>query len=256
MSGHNKWSKVKNRKGAVDAKRSKVWTKIIREITMAAKLGGEDPNGNARLRKALDDGRLANIPKDTIQRAMSRASTDTGGADYEELTYDGYGPAGVAILVECLTDNRNRTIGDVRSAFNKNGGNLGSSGSVSFMFKKKGQFVFDKSPEEGKAPSEDALLEIGLEHDIEDVINDGDSFVVLCAPEGFHALRELFVKAGYVPSRAELAQIPDSTVHIAGDHAKTLLKLIDILEDLDDVQNVWSNFEIDESEMESLMATA
>jgi len=253
MAGHNKWSKVKNRKGAVDAKRSKIWTKIIREITVAARMGSDDPAANPRLRKALDDARAANMPKDTVQRAVSRGSSSGEGDNFEELTYEAYGPSGVAILIDCMTDNRNRTSGEVRAVLSRNGGNLGTAGSVSFGFKKKGQLVFDKTPEEGLVPTEDKLLEIGLEHNIEDVVDDGDSFVVTCPSEDFLALREAFQANQFSAVSAEVAMIPDVQVHVSGDDAVKVLKLIDVLEDLDDVQHVWTNVDIDADEMERLL---
>jgi len=250
VAGHNKWSKVKHVKGAADAKKSKVWTKIIREISVAAKMGGTDPAGNPRLRKALDEARAANITKDTVQRALTRASGAEGGADYEELQYEGYGPGGVAILVDCMTDNRNRTIGDVRAIFNKNGGNLGATGSVLFGFKKRGQIVFEKNAK----LTEDMFLEIGLPHGLEDVIEDSDSFTLYSQPEEFLHLREAFVAAHLEPASAELAMVPDNTIMVTGDNAKALLKLIELLEEHDDVQHVWSNMDIDEKELESLAA--
>lgn len=252
MAGHNKWSKVKNRKGAVDAKRSKIWTKIIREITVAARLGSDDPASNPRLRKALDDGRAANMPKDTVQRAISRGAGGGDDANYEELTYEGYGHGGVAILVDCMTDNRNRTSAEVRSAFHKNGGNMGTSGSVSFGFHKKGQIVFDKHPETGQAPTEDVLLELGLDAGIEDVANEQDEWVVTVPPDSFHMALDAYKAAGYEPASSELAMVPQTHVHVQGDDAQKILKLIEALEDLDDVQHVWSNVDIDEAELERL----
>ena len=246
MAGHNKWSKVKHKKGAADAKKSKVWTKIIREITVATKMGGEDPNGNPRLRKALDDARANNITKDTILRALERGAGKEGTADFEELTYEGYGPSGVAILVDCLTDNRNRTSGDVRSIFNKLGGNLGTTGSVRFGFKKKGQILFDKSDSKNKNLNEDQLLEIGLDKGLTDVSDEAEGFVVSCEPESLLELKEVFEKAGFVPVSAEVEMIPDVYVPLTGENAKTMMRLTEALEDLDDVQNVWSNEEIDE----------
>jgi len=249
MAGHNKWSKVKHRKGAVDAKRSKIWTKIIREITVAAKLGGDDPSSNPRLRKALEDARSNNISKDTISRALAKASGNQEIDNYEELIYEGYGPSGVALLVECLTDNRNRTYGDVRSAFNKNGGNLGASGSVSFGFKKKGQMVLEKSHPQNQKLNEDILLEIGLEHGLEDVANEDETLLVTCDFEKFFLLKEELDKNSFICASAEIVMVPDNTVPVNGENAKNLLKLIDILEELDDVQNVWSNEDISDDEI-------
>ncbi len=253
MSGHNKWSKVKHRKGAVDAKRSKIWTKIIREITVAAKIGGDDPASNSRLRKALDDARASNISKDTISRALAKGSGNQEGGDYEELVYEGYGPAGVAIVVESLTDNRNRTYGDVRAAFNKNGGNLGTSGSVCFSFKKKGQISFDQLENQNKDINEDRLLEIGIEHGIEEVSNEENMWFIQCDPETLLVLKDAFMGAGLIPASSEIAMVPDIVVEVSGDNAKSLFKLIDALEDLDDVQHVWSNEDVNEAELQKLM---
>lgn len=244
MAGHNKWSKVKHKKGAADAAKSKVWTKIIREITVAAKTGGDDPAANARLRKALDDARAANITKDTITRALQRSSGASDGADFEELVYEGYGPGGVAILAVCLTDNRNRTSGEIRAAFNKNGGNLGATGSVAFGFKKKGRFYFEK---DGKV-SEDQLLGVGLEAGLEDIEEQSDVFIVSSEPEAFMTLKDAFTAAGLHPASAEIEMVPDVYVPLAGDQAKAFLKLVDVLEDLDDVQHVWSNEDIDDAD--------
>jgi YebC/PmpR family DNA-binding regulatory protein len=250
MAGHNKWSKIKHKKGAADAKRSKIWTKIIREITISSRMGGEDPGSNPRLRKAIDDARAANMPKDNIQRAISKG---TGGEseNLEELTYEGYGPGGVAIIVECMTDNRNRTLSDVRSAIQKRGGNLGASGSVLFGFNKKGQITFEK--EDNKNLSEDTILELGLEYGLEDLEDDGDTFIIRCAPENYLALKEAFVKADLVVGTSELTMIPDTYVRVSGDNADKLIAMIDALEDLDDVQNVYTNLDIDENELEKIM---
>lgn len=250
MAGHNKWSKIKHKKGAADAKRSKIWTKIIREITISARMGGEDPGVNPRLRKAIDDARSSNMPKDNIQRAISKG-TGGDGENLEELTYEGYGPGGVAIIVECMTDNRNRTLSDVRTVIQKKGGNLGSTGSVLFGFNKKGQFVFDSSKKD--APSEDMLLEIGLPLGLEDIENEDGGLVVTCAAESYLSLKEAFSKAGIAPETSELTMIPDNYIRVGGDNAKKLLSMIDNLEDLDDVQNVYSNMDIDEKELEELM---
>lgn len=250
MAGHNKWSKIKHKKGAADAKRSKVWTKIIREITISSRLGGEDPSTNPRLRKAIDDARSANMPKDNIQRAISKG-TGGEGENLEELVYEGYGAGGVAIVVECMTDNRNRTLGDVRTIIQKKGGNLGATGSVLFSFHKKGQFVFDAT--KPNAPSEDMLLEIGLEHGIEDVSTEDESLVVTCSVENYLGLKDAFESAKLVAETSELTMIPDNYIKVSGDNAKKLLTMIEGLEDLDDVQNVYSNMDIDEKELEELM---
>jgi YebC/PmpR family DNA-binding regulatory protein len=254
VSGHNKWSKIRHKKGAADAKRSKLWTKLIRELTVAVRLGGTDPSANPRLRKASDDARTMNLPRETLQRAIKRGSGDDDAADYEELRYEAYGPGGVAMMIDCTTDNRNRTSADVRSVLRRADSELGKDGSVSFLFTKLGQFVFDKKPDAGKAPTEDALIEIGLEHGADDISDAGESFEVTCSPDDFNGLREAFEGAGFVPALANIEQVPSTTVKIAGDEAATLLKLIDKLEDLDDVQNVWANFDIADDEIERLTA--
>lgn len=248
MAGHNKWSKVKHKKEAVDSKRSKIWTKIIREITVAARMNGAEPSSNPRLRKAIDDARSANMPKDNIQRAISKGSGGEG-ENLEELVYEGYGPGGVAIIVECMTDNRNRTLSDVRTAIQKKGGNLGATGSVLFSFHKKGQFFFDAS----RNLTEDRLLEVGLEAGIEEVTEENDGLVVTCSVENFLKLKDAFIEAGIAPDSSELTMIPDNYIPITGDNAKKLVAMIDALEDLDDVQNVFSNMDIDEKELEQLM---
>lgn len=244
MAGHNKWSKVKHKKAASDAVKSKTWTKNIREITVAAKLGGTDPSSNARLRKALDDARAANITKDTIQRALQRASGESEGADFEDLVYEGYGPGGVAVLVECLTDNRNRTSGEIRSAFNKNGGNMGSTGSVAFGFKKKGRFYFEK----GDA---DQIMAIGIEAGLDDLVEEDDVIIVSCEPDDFMKLKDAFEAAKMTPASSEIEMVPDAHIAISGEQAKTFLKLVDLLEDLDDVQKVWSNEDISDEDLDA-----
>lgn len=252
MAGHNKWSKIKHKKGAADAKRSKIWTKIIREITVASRMGGEDPGSNPRLRKAMDDARYANMPKDNITRAIAKGLGGEGG-NMEELVYEGYGPGGVALVVECMTDNRNRTLSDVRTVIQKKGGNLGATGSVLFSFHKKGQLTFTKQSSGGKVQSEDQLLEIGLEHGMEEVSEESDGFVVLCPPEKYLSLKDAFEKAQLIPDGSELTMIPDNVVQVSGDNAKKLLAMVEGLEDLDDVQNVYTNMDIDEKELEELM---
>lgn len=254
MAGHNKWSKIKHKKGAADAKRSKIWTKIIREITVASRMGGGEPSANPRLRKAMDDARTSNMPKDTILRAISKGMGGEG-ENLEELVYEGYGPGGVALVVECMTDNRNRTLSDVRTIIQKKGGNLGATGSVLFSFHKKGQLSFSKPNSGGKVSSEDQLLEIGLEHGIEEISDDDDSFTVLCAPENYLSLKEAFEKASLIPDASELTMIPDNYVQVTGDNARKLVAMVDGLEDLDDVQNVYTNMEIDDQEMEEIMSS-
>ncbi len=242
MSGHNKWSKVKEKKGVADAKRSKIWTKIIREVTVSARMGGADAQTNPRLRKALDEARASNMPKDTIERALSRADkSDT--AAYEELTYEGYGPGGVAILVDCMTDNRNRTIGDVRVAFNKNGGNLGSSGSVAFGFQKKGQLVF-VDDDDKNAPSADELLEAGIEYGLDDVEEQDGARVAFCEVSNFFSLKDALERRGFKSDVAELVMVPGTRVKLNEEAQIEFEELVEALEDLDDVQKVWSNSEV------------
>lgn len=239
MSGHNKWSKVKNIKGVADAKKSKVWTKIIREITVAAKLGGVDPAGNPRLRKALEDARVNNLSKEPVARAMTKAAGKEETTDYEELTYEGYGPAGVAVLVSCLTDNRNRTYSEVRSGFNKNGGNMSTPGSVAFGFQKKGQILLDKS--ENKNLTEDQILDYGLESGLEDLSEEPEGFVITCAPESLLDLKEALASHEIKIASAEIAMLSTNPVSLSDENSKILSEIIDALEDLDDVQKVWTS---------------
>ncbi len=239
MAGHNKWSKVKHIKGAADAKKSKVWTKILREISVAARLGGVDPASNPRLRKALDDARSNNLSKEPVQRALAKASGKEDDSNYEELTYEGYGPAGVAILVSCLTDNRNRTYGEVRVAFNKNGGNLGTPGSVAFGFQKKGQILIDKS--ENKSLSEDQLLEWGLEAGLDELSEEPEGFSITCEPDAFLTLKGTLENHGLKFASADIAMLPTTPVETSEETSAILEKIVDCLEDLDDVQKVWTS---------------
>lgn len=239
MSGHNKWSKVKNIKGAADAKKSKVWTKIIREITVAAKLGGIDPAGNPRLRKALEDARVNNLSKDPIQRALAKAAGKEETTDYEELTYEGYGPAGVAVLVDCLSDNRNRTYSEVRAAFNKNGGSMSTPGSVAFGFQKKGQILIEKS--ENKNLTEDQILDYGLELGLEDLNEETEGFEITCSPESLLDLKEALLKHSIKVASAEIAMLSINPVELSLENTQILCKITDSLEDLDDVQKVWTS---------------
>lgn len=246
MSGHSKWHTIKHKKGALDAKRGKIFTKMIKEITVAARTGNSgDIDANARLRKAVSDAKAQNMPNDTIDRAIKRGMGELEGVNYDEITYEGYGPNGVAVLVETMTDNRNRTVAELRHIFSKNGGNLGEAGSVAWMFDKKGYIVVDKA-----AKSEDELFEIAIEAGADDMQDDGEVFEILTAPENFDAVNEAIKKAGIEPQAAEVSMIPQNYIHLEGGDAKTMLKLYDALEDNDDVQKVYANFDIDESEME------
>jgi YebC/PmpR family DNA-binding regulatory protein len=239
MAGHSKWANIKRRKAAVDAKRSKVWTKLIREIQVSARIGGGDPAGNPRLRLAIDKARGANVPKDSIQRAIDKGAGDSGGADWEELVYEGYGPGGVAVVVECMTDNRNRTIGEVRSAFERSGGKVGALGSVAWMFQKRGVINLLKD-----GVSEDRLMEIALEAGGEDVRDDGEVWTIETDPSDYMAVKEAIEEAGLSVEHAEVDNIPDTRIEVGEDGAEGVLKLISKLEDLDDVQNVYSNYDI------------
>lgn len=245
MSGHSKWHTIKHKKGALDAKRGKVFTKLIKEITVAARTGGGDEAANARLRKAVSDAKGANMPNDTIDRAIKRGTGDLEGVNYEEITYEGYGVGGVAVLIETMTDNRNRTVAELRHLFSKNGGNLGEAGSVAWMFDKKGYIVVDK-----EAKSEEELFEIALEAGAEDMQDNGDSFEILTEPESFEAVSEAIKAAEIETQAAEVSMIPQNYIHLEGADAKQMLKLYEAIEDHDDVQNVYANFDIDESEME------
>ncbi len=247
MSGHNKWSTIKHKKGAADAKRGKIFTKLIKEITVAAKLGGGDPNGNPRLRTAIDKAKAENMPKDNIDRAIKKGTGELEGVTYEETTYEGYGPGGVAVLVEVMTDNRNRTVSEVRSIFSKCNGNMGESGCVSWMFDKKGLIVFPKETDFDK------LFEAALEAGAEDVADEGDQIEVMSDPSGFIEVREALEKAGFKYESAEITMIPQTMVKLEGKQAESMLKLMDRLEDNDDVQNVYANFDISQEEMEKLM---
>jgi YebC/PmpR family DNA-binding regulatory protein len=242
MAGHSKWANIKHRKEAQDKKRSKVWTKLIREITVAAREGGGDASANPRLRLAMDKAIVANMPKDTIERAIKRGSVGTDTEHYEEIRYEGYGPGGVAVMVDCMTDNRNRTASEVRHAFTKHGGNLGTDGSVGYLFTKRGVLSF------APGADEDRIMEAALEAGADDVVTYEDGSVdVLTAPDVFEAVRAAMTAAGLAPGDAEVTFHPSTAAPVEGDAAEKLLKMLDVLEDLDDVQNVYSNADIDEA---------
>ncbi len=246
MSGHSKWATIKHKKGATDAKRGKMFTKLIKEITVAARTGGSgDVDSNARLRKAVSDAKGLNMPNDTIDRAIKRGTGQLEGESYDEITYEGYGPNGVAILVETMTDNRNRTVAELRHLFSKNGGNLGEAGSVAWMFDKKGYIVVDKA-----AKTEDELFEIAIEAGADDMQEEGDVFEIYTAPDTFEAVTDALKSAGVEPQAAEISMIPQNHIALTGADAKTMMKLYDAIDDNDDVQKVYANFDIDESEME------
>ena len=247
MAGHSKWANIKHRKAAQDKKRGKIWTKLIREVTVAARTGGGDPDANPRLRLAIDKALSANMPKDTIERAVKRGAGGAEGENYEELRYEGYGPGGTAIIVDCMTDNRNRTASEVRHAFTKSGGNLGTDGSVAYLFSKTGVISFPEGADE------DAITDAALEAGAEDVIvNDDSSIDVTTAPEDFSDVKDAMVAAGMEPVAAEVTFSASTNAELDQSDAEKLLRLIDLLEDLDDVQNVYSNAEISDEILEAL----
>jgi YebC/PmpR family DNA-binding regulatory protein len=248
MSGHSKWANIKHKKGAADAKRGKTFTRLIKEITVAARMGGGDPDGNPRLRSAIATARSENMPKNNITRAIQKGTGEVEGEVYDEILYEGYGPGGVAVLVECMTDNRNRTVADIRHYFAKSNGNLGESGCVAYMFDKKGMILVDKS-----TTSEDELMDLALEAGADDVLEEDDIFQVVTAPEDFDEVREGLEKAGVVFVEASLTMVPQTIIEVTEEKpARALLKLLDNLEGHDDVQNVHANFDIDDELMEIL----
>ena len=247
MSGHSKWSTIKRKKGAADAKRGKIFTKLIREIATAAGLGGADPDANPRLRLAIDKARTANMPKDNIERAIKKGTGATEGAAYEEVTYEGYGPGGTAVMVETLTDNKNRTVGEVRHVFSRYGGNLGASGCVNYLFEKKGLIQFDTG-----GLDTDALLEAALEAGADDVQEEDDSLTVVTSPSAFEQVKRGLQEAGHSPVHATISLEPMSTVELGGKEAESMLALADALEDLDDDQSVNANFDIPDEELARL----
>ena len=246
MSGHSKWHTIKHKKGALDAKRGKIFTKLIKEITVAARTGGSgDVDSNARLRKAVTDAKGLNMPNDTIDRAIKRGTGQLEGVAYDEISYEGYGIGGVAVLVETMTDNRNRTVAEIRHIFSKNGGNMGEAGSVAWMFDKKGYIVVDKT-----AMGEDALFDIVIEAGADDMQDEGDVYEIFTTPEAFESVTDALNAAGVETQAAEISMIPQNYIALTGDDARKMMKLYDALDDNDDVQKVYANFDIDESEME------
>ncbi len=246
MSGHSKWATIKHKKGALDAKRGKIFTRLIKEISIAAKSGG-NPELNPRLRTAVAAAKAENMPADNIKRAIQRGTGELPGVSYEEITFEGYGPGGVAILVEVSTDNRNRTVSEIRHAFSKNGGNMGEAGSVGWMFSKKGDIVIAKS-----AAKEEDLLNIVLEAGGEDLKDDGESWEILTEPSAYEPVLEAVKAAGITPEVAELAMVPQTYTKLEGHQAGTMIRLLEALEDGDDVQHVWSNFDIDQKQLEEV----
>ena len=239
MSGHSKWATIRHKKGAVDAKRGKLFSKLIKEITIAARIGGGDADANPRLRTAVLKAKAANMPKDNVDRAVKKGTGELGGEDYSELVYEGYGPGGVAILVEALTDNKNRTAADVRSIFGKHGGNLGESGSVAYMFNRKGVIGYS-----AESYTEDDLLEPALEAGAEDVTTAGATIEVLTDPEEFETVLDALSGAGLTHSMAEVSLVPDATIALDADGTRKALKLVELLDDHDDVQSVATNLDI------------
>lgn len=244
MSGHSKWHSIKHKKGALDAKRGKLFTKFIKEITVSARQGGGDPDGNARLRKAISDAKAGNMPNDTIDRAIRRGTGEEEGVNYEEITYEGYGPGGVALMIESVTDNRNRTVAEIRHLLSKNGGNLGESGSVGWIFEKKGYIVVEK-----KSMDEDKLFELAIEAGADDLRDDEENFEIITAPDNFDGVLTAVKNAGIEPQVAEVEMVAQNYIKLEGAEARQMLKLMEALEDHDDVQKVSANFDISEADM-------
>ena len=249
MSGHSKWHTIKHKKGAADAKRGKVFTRLIKELTIAARHGGGDPDMNPRLRTVIADAKAANMPSDNIKRAIRRGTGEEEGVQYEEVMYEGYGPGGAAMLVETLTDNKNRTVGEIRHVFSKWGGNLAEANAVAWMFHKKGVIVVDKAKAD-----EDTLMSAVLDAGADDMRDDGSAWEIVSAPDHHHAVLDA-VKALHIePTSAEVAMVPQNYVKLEGRAAQQMLKLMDALEEHDDTKNVWSNFDIEEKEIEASLA--
>ena len=244
MSGHSKWATIKHKKGAADAKRGKVFTRLIKEITIAAKGGGGDPDGNPRLRTAILAAKAENMPADNIKRAIQRGTGELEGLSYDEIVYEGYGPGGVAVIVQVLTDNKNRAVSEIRHAFSKNNGNLGESGSVGYLFSKKGLIIVDK----GKI-SEDKLTEIALDAGAEDLSDEGDTWEVITDPKDFEPVVDAIKAAKITPEHAEVTMIASTYQKLEGAQASSMMRLLEVLEDLDDTQNVYTNFDMDEAAM-------
>ncbi|HWN83745.1 MAG TPA: YebC/PmpR family DNA-binding transcriptional regulator [Vicinamibacterales bacterium] len=249
MSGHSKWHTIKHKKGAADAKRGKVFTRLIKELTVAARHGGGDPGMNPRLRTIIADAKAANMPRENIERAIRRGTGEEPGVHYEEITYEGYGPGGVALLIQSLTDNKNRTVGEVRFILGKYNGNLAAENSVAWMFTRKGQVFVEKDKAD-----EEKLLNAALEAGADDMSDDGGVWEIICAPENFETVRDAVKALGVEPANAEVAMVPQNYVKLQGSDARTMLKLMEALDDHDDVQHVWANFDIEEKEIEASLA--
>ena len=244
MSGHSKWATIKHKKGATDAKRGKIFTRLIKEITIAAKSGGGDPDGNPRLRGAIVAAKAENMPADNIKRAIQRGTGELEGVSYEEITYEGYGPGGVALIIDVLTDNKNRAVSEVRHAFSKNGGNLGAEGAVAWMFSKKGVISIAKDE-----ATEDKLMEIVLESGAEDLNDEGETWEILCDPKDFEAVVAALKAAKISTETAEITKIASTYTKLEGAQAHAMIRLLETIEDLDDTQNVYSNFDFDEAQL-------
>jgi YebC/PmpR family DNA-binding regulatory protein len=242
MSGHSKWATIKHKKGAADAKRGRVFTRLIKEIAMAARLGGGDPAGNPRLRKAVDEAKAVNMPADNIKRAVQRGTGELPGVNYEEITFEGYGPGGVAVLIEAMTDNKNRTLPEIRTIFAKHGGNLSESGSVRFLFQKKGYITIEKSQ-----ATEDQVMEAAIDAGADDVSSEGELHELQTTPERFAEVKETLEKKGLSLALAEISMIPTTEVRLDARKAEQTMKLMEALEDHDDVQHVWANFDFEET---------
>ena len=252
MSGHSKWASIKHKKGALDAKRGRIFTRLIKELTVAARAGGGDPDMNPRLRTIIADAKAQNMPAENIKRAIRRGTGEEPGVSYEEAQYEAYGPGGAAVIIDVLTDNKNRTVGELRHLLEKGGGNLATAHAVAWMFAKKGYIVVEKS----KAPAidEEKLMAAVLEAGADDLRDDDDNWEVLCAPEAFPAVREAVKQLGIEPATAEVSMIPQNYVKLEGKPAQQMIRLMEALDEHDDVQHVWSNFDIEEKEIEASLA--
>jgi YebC/PmpR family DNA-binding regulatory protein len=249
MSGHSKWHTIKHKKGAADAKRGKIFTRIIKELTVAARNGGGDPNMNPRLRTIIAEAKANNMPRENIERAIRRGTGEEPGVSYEEITYEGYGPGGAALLIQSLTDNKNRTVGEIRHMLAKYNGNLAAENSVAWMFTRKGQVIVEKTKAD-----EEKLLSVALDAGADDMNDDGSAWEIVSSPESFEAVRDAVKASGIEPAAAEIAMIPQNYVKLEGKEAQQMLKLMEALDDHDDVQHVWANFDIEEKEIEASLA--
>jgi len=249
MSGHSKWHTIKHKKGAADAKRGKIFTRLIKELTVAARAGGGDPDMNPRLRTIIAEAKASNMPRENIERAIRRGTGEEPGVSYEEIMYEGYGPGGVALMIQTLTDNKNRTVGEIRFILGKHNGNLAAENSVAWMFSRKGQIVVEKSKAD-----EDRLLNAALDAGADDMNDDGEAWEIVSAPEKFEAVRDAIKALGVEVANAEVAMIPQNYIKLQGREAQQMLKLFEAIDDQDDVQHVWANFDIEEKEIEASLA--